>query len=66
MYFRASNLSKTIDTTVDTFINQMGGSESTAQEKKTAKTTITNTINPLIKKIDNQWVKISLDDYLNQ
>lgn len=62
VYFRSSNLSKTIDTTVDTFINQMGGSESTAQEKKTAKTTITNTINPLIKKIDNQWVKISLDD----
>lgn len=68
VYFKAKNLSSILDTTINLVIEEQvkeAAKESikvTEAEKKQIRTLYTNMFGPIVKKVDNKWVKISVND----
>lgn len=68
VYFKAKNLTGILDTTINLVIEgrvKEAAKENikvTEAEKKQVRTLYTNMFGPIVKKVDNKWVKISVSD----
>ncbi len=68
VYFRANNLQKSLDAAIDLYISESAKDPTvkatpvSPESKAEAKSAYNSILGPVIKKIDNQWIKISVSD----